>query len=39
MAFPAADTVLVVLTNRDPPTASQQVATLWRAALNGQLCH
>ena len=38
MVFPADDTILVVLTNRDPPIASQQVAALRRAALTGQLC-
>ena len=38
MVFPADDVTLVVLANGDPPSASQQMASLRRGALNGTLC-
>jgi D-alanyl-D-alanine carboxypeptidase len=38
MVFPADELVLIVLANRDPPTATQQMQALRRAALTGTLC-
>ncbi|MFN0183430.1 MAG: serine hydrolase domain-containing protein [Aquabacterium sp.] len=38
MVFPADDLVLIVLSNRDPPGAGQQMQALRRAALKDKLC-
>ncbi len=38
LVFPADELVLVVLANRDPPTATQQMQALRQAALTGPLC-